>query len=346
MCAQRRRALACRAPALALCAVAAQSLTAANKLMEGVGRSQGLSASLLGVIPYSAVRLGMYDGLRWAYRRVRLRFLNEQLRCHIAGTKRGQVLHRAAVLYHCPASCFQLACLGWRIDGAGDSARHLREGDDMCVDEADGLMRCLTGQHKAADCLSRLCLSKGPCIWEGSVALHHTCQPLTQQMEGHQCFGCVQSSGSDDVPPGVTAVFGAMAAVASSSASFPLEVVRCGARQLMILLLQLSDGRFTRLKHHAAACDTTATVLGHQTCAGLLLRDYEAHRETRLTSPHIRLCSCPAFTLLDASGVESMQHREHAAQLALAALASQAAHDDGQRAAGEHAGRAGLHRAP
>ncbi len=31
---------------------------------------QGLTASLLGVIPYSAVRLGMYDGLRWAYRQV------------------------------------------------------------------------------------------------------------------------------------------------------------------------------------------------------------------------------------------------------------------------------------
>ena len=32
---------------------------------------QGLKASLLGAIPYSAVRLGSYDGLKWAYKRVR-----------------------------------------------------------------------------------------------------------------------------------------------------------------------------------------------------------------------------------------------------------------------------------
>ena len=31
---------------------------------------QGLKASLLGAIPYSAVRLGSYDGLKWAYKRV------------------------------------------------------------------------------------------------------------------------------------------------------------------------------------------------------------------------------------------------------------------------------------
>lgn len=37
----------------------------------------------------------------------------------------------------------------------------------------------------------------------------------------------LQWSGSEDVPPGVTAAVGALAAVASSSASFPLEVVRC-----------------------------------------------------------------------------------------------------------------------
>ena len=71
--------------------------------------------------------------------------------------------------------------------------------------------------------------------------------------------------------------------------------MRGPAGQLMILLLQFADGRFTRLKHHAAACDTIATVLCHQTCAGLLLRDYEAQRETRLKSPHIRLCFVPCF---------------------------------------------------
>ena len=32
---------------------------------------QGLKASLLGAIPYSAVRLGSYDGLKWAYKKVR-----------------------------------------------------------------------------------------------------------------------------------------------------------------------------------------------------------------------------------------------------------------------------------
>ena len=31
---------------------------------------QGLKASLLGAIPYSAVRLGSYDGLKWAYKKV------------------------------------------------------------------------------------------------------------------------------------------------------------------------------------------------------------------------------------------------------------------------------------
>ena len=31
---------------------------------------QGLNASLLGVIPYAAVRLGMYDGLKWAHKKV------------------------------------------------------------------------------------------------------------------------------------------------------------------------------------------------------------------------------------------------------------------------------------
>ena len=31
---------------------------------------QGLNASLIGVIPYTAVRLGMYDGLKWAHTRV------------------------------------------------------------------------------------------------------------------------------------------------------------------------------------------------------------------------------------------------------------------------------------
>ena len=30
----------------------------------------GLKASLLGAIPYSAVRLGSYDGLKWAYKKV------------------------------------------------------------------------------------------------------------------------------------------------------------------------------------------------------------------------------------------------------------------------------------
>lgn len=32
--------------------------------------AQGLKASLLGAIPYSAVRLGSYDGLKWAYKKV------------------------------------------------------------------------------------------------------------------------------------------------------------------------------------------------------------------------------------------------------------------------------------
>lgn len=32
---------------------------------------QGLGASVLGAIPYSAIRLGSYDGLKWAYKKVR-----------------------------------------------------------------------------------------------------------------------------------------------------------------------------------------------------------------------------------------------------------------------------------
>ena len=32
--------------------------------------SQGLGASIMGAIPYSAIRLGSYDGLKWAYKQV------------------------------------------------------------------------------------------------------------------------------------------------------------------------------------------------------------------------------------------------------------------------------------
>ena len=35
-------------------------------------RPQGLDASLIGVIPYAAVRLGMYDGLKKLHEKVRL----------------------------------------------------------------------------------------------------------------------------------------------------------------------------------------------------------------------------------------------------------------------------------
>jgi hypothetical protein len=47
------------------------SLLAQQCLEKVVLRVQGLKASLLGAIPYSAVRLGSYDGLKWAYRKVR-----------------------------------------------------------------------------------------------------------------------------------------------------------------------------------------------------------------------------------------------------------------------------------
>ena len=30
---------------------------------------QGLDASLIGVLPYAALRLGLYDGFKWSYRK-------------------------------------------------------------------------------------------------------------------------------------------------------------------------------------------------------------------------------------------------------------------------------------
>ena len=30
---------------------------------------QGVQASLIGVLPYAAIRLGVYDGLKWSHRR-------------------------------------------------------------------------------------------------------------------------------------------------------------------------------------------------------------------------------------------------------------------------------------
>ena len=38
--------------------------------------SQGLDASLIGVIPYAAVRLGMYDGLKKLHEKVSLKRLS------------------------------------------------------------------------------------------------------------------------------------------------------------------------------------------------------------------------------------------------------------------------------
>ena len=37
---------------------------------------QGLDASVIGVIPYAAVRLGMYDGLKWAHCKVGIYLLD------------------------------------------------------------------------------------------------------------------------------------------------------------------------------------------------------------------------------------------------------------------------------
>ena len=31
---------------------------------------QGVQASLIGVLPYAAIRLGVYDGLKWSHRKV------------------------------------------------------------------------------------------------------------------------------------------------------------------------------------------------------------------------------------------------------------------------------------
>lgn len=31
---------------------------------------QGISASLIGILPYAAIRLGVYDGLKWTHKKV------------------------------------------------------------------------------------------------------------------------------------------------------------------------------------------------------------------------------------------------------------------------------------
>ena len=49
----------------------------------------------------------------------------------------------------------------------------------------------------------------------------------------------MQRSGKESVPPHLTMIFGAIAAVASSSASFPLEIVR---RRAMMGTLPAGSG--------------------------------------------------------------------------------------------------------
>ena len=39
--------------------------------LTGLFFTQGLDASLIGVIPYAAFRLGLYDGFKWLHKRVR-----------------------------------------------------------------------------------------------------------------------------------------------------------------------------------------------------------------------------------------------------------------------------------
>ena len=114
---------------------------------------QGLKASLLGAIPYSAVRLGSYDGLKWTYKRVSLS------RC----------------------------CL----------------------------MLLFTPTLKS---------------WKQGVAQH---------MRAEAVVALMQRTGKESVPPHMTMIFGAIAAVASSSASFPLEIVR---RRAMMGTLPVGSG--------------------------------------------------------------------------------------------------------
>ena len=170
-------------------------------------RAQGLSASLLGVIPYSAVRLGMYDGLRWAYRKVCL----PPAAC---------ALDLLVAVYHDFECCF-------------------------CGS---------TGQQNGVQHRNMGCKNAIPCKFvgqlHGSAGKHAVCVPIGRTFKhistavvafqpacAAEQRGALQWSGSDDVPPGMTAGFGAIAAVASSSASFPLEVVRCAPQPRMHHLL-------------------------------------------------------------------------------------------------------------
>lgn len=126
-------------------------------------RVQGLKASLLGAIPYSAVRLGSYDGLKWAYKKVRTT--------------------------SCPPILWALV----------DTLTRLRLAMSCCTSALHGVwLRML-------------------CLWHGSTILGQHDLKLVMLF---------QNTGKDSVPPHMTMIFGAIAAVASSSASFPLEIVR------------------------------------------------------------------------------------------------------------------------
>lgn len=146
-------------------------------------------------------------------------------------------------------------------------------------------------------------------------------------------------------------MFGAVAAVASSSASFPLEVVRCVPRA----------PRGLRPVVHGAAPSPSPAALG----AGRIeQRGATADIKCSFTCCYCRktaalhvhaalLCGVAAGAMLAAqAGWLSMPRPgllwvpAGSTHAAASEVGAQAAHDDGQRPAVEHAGRAGLHRAP
>jgi hypothetical protein len=132
-----------------------------------------------------AIRLASYDGMKWAYRRVRLPLFPSTF----------------FVVQNGKAACMLSMHFGSR-----------------------GLVGSLKAKPLALSYAQMQSICRQPAVSEDAQKLGG----LVEFIQGRAppVLACAQAMGQESVPPHMTAIFGAVAALASSSASFPLEIVR------------------------------------------------------------------------------------------------------------------------